>query len=216
MARTHGRAGGTLARKLGKQALILLIWGGLVFLLGTVAFPASPFLSAFLALLGVIWVLSGREVKRGLAAKVKGYIGEAKVGRILEELPEGFRVFHDVDLGGENADHVVVGPGGVFAVEVKNYSGHIQARPDGLYVNGKRNDRVIRQAWRQAHKLGEWLGVEVEPVLVFVGGNLEGERVGRLPVLRPEGLKVFLARAPRKLSYQEARRIFGLLKGKVR
>jgi len=105
---------------------------------------------------------------------------------------------------------------GVFNVGVKNYSGHIQARPDGLYVNGRRNDQVVRQAWRRAHKLRAWLGVEVEPVLVFVGGKLEEEAVGRLAVLRPRDLPTFLARKPRRLSYGEARRIFELLERKTR
>ena len=58
--------------------------------------------------------------------------------------------------------------------------------------------------------------MEVEPVLVFVGGKLEGEAVGRLAVLRPRDLPTFLARKPRQLSYGEARRIFELLERKTR
>ena len=109
------------------------------------------------------------------------------MGALLEALPEGWRVFHDVELEGENADHVVVGPPGVFSVEVKHYAGRVVARPDGLFVNGRRQDRIVRQAWRQAHMLEAWLGVEVQPVLVFVGSEVEGARAGPLPVLTPEG-----------------------------
>jgi hypothetical protein len=81
-------------------------------------------------------------------------------------LPAPWRVFHDVDLGGENADHVVVGAVGVFNVEVKNFSGKISAKSGGLYAHGRRYDKVVRQAHRQAHALRERLGVDVTPLLV--------------------------------------------------
>lgn len=216
MARVKGKAGGTLQKRLLRAALALLGLGLFTYLLIKLLAPWAGFLALPLTVLAVAKLLQDKEVERTVVATARGYLGEAQVGRVLEGLPEGFRVYHDVDLGGENADHVVVGPGGVFNVEVKNYSGHIQARPDGLYINGKRNDQVVRQAWRQAHKLRAWLGVEVEPVLVFVGGKLEGEAVGRLAVLRPKDLPTFLTRKPRRLSYGEARRIFELLERKTR
>jgi len=53
-----------------------------------------------------------------------GYLGERAVGEYLEQLREnGFRIFHDVPCEGRkknfNIDHVVVGPTGVAAIEVK-------------------------------------------------------------------------------------------------
>ena len=53
-----------------------------------------------------------------------GYLGERAVAEYLEPLrAEGFRVFHDVPAQGRrknfNIDHVVVGPSGVTAIEVK-------------------------------------------------------------------------------------------------
>jgi Nuclease-related domain. len=53
-----------------------------------------------------------------------GYLGERAVAEYLEPLREnGFRIFHDVPCEGRkrnfNIDHVVVGPSGVTAVEVK-------------------------------------------------------------------------------------------------
>lgn len=178
--------------------------------------PWAGFLAFPVAIIVVSRFLQDKDVENFLVANTRGYLGENRVGRILEELPEGFGVFHDVDLGEENADHVVVGPGGVFNVEVKNYSGSIRVRPNGLYVNGKRNDKIIRQAWRQAHKLKELLGVEVEPVLVFIKGHLDGERVGRLPILKPDTLKKFLLDRPKRLTPEEIRQIFALLENKVR
>src|SRR5438132_9418536 len=54
-----------------------------------------------------------------------GYLGERAVAEYLEPLRQnGFRIFHDVPCEGRktnfNIDHVVVGPTGVAAIEVKN------------------------------------------------------------------------------------------------
>lgn len=53
-----------------------------------------------------------------------GYLGERAVAEYLDPLRgEGWRIFHDVPAEGRrknfNIDHVVVGPGGVAAIEVK-------------------------------------------------------------------------------------------------
>lgn len=216
MARKVGSAGKTLARRLGRIALVLLGFGFAAWLLVKLLAPWMGALALPLAFLAVVRLLQDKEVEREVVAKARGYLGEARVGRVLEALPFPWRVFHDVDLGGENADHVVVGPAGVFNVEVKNYTGPIRATPQGLWVRGERRDDLVRQAWRQAHKLRELLGVEVEPLLVFVGGRLEGRRVGRLPVLPPEEVGAYLRGLPARLSFTEAQRVSKLLEGRVR
>lgn len=53
-----------------------------------------------------------------------GYLGERAVAEYLDPLrTEGWRIFHDIPAEGHrknfNIDHVVVGPGGVAAIEVK-------------------------------------------------------------------------------------------------
>ncbi len=217
MARVKGRAGGTLLRKIAVALAILLGAAASAGIVGRLlspylAWPLTVFASAFLLKLA----LEDKAFRQAFRAKAKGLLGERRVGTLLEGLPEGWRVFHDVDLGGENADHVVVGPPGVFSIEVKNYAGQVVARPDGLFVNGRRQDRIVRQAWRQARKLEAVLGVEVQPVLVFAGGAVEGTRAGRLPVLTPEGLLEFLRESPRRLNYAEARRIFQALSTRLR
>ena len=132
MARKVGSAGKTLARRLGRIALVLLGFGFAVWLLVQLFAPWMGALALPLAFLAVMRLLQDKEVEREVVAKARGYLGEARVGRVLEALPSPWRVFHDVDLGGENADHVVVGPAGVFNVEVKNYTGLIRATPQGL------------------------------------------------------------------------------------
>jgi hypothetical protein len=56
----------------------------------------------------------------------RGARGEESVGAILDELRSGgWYVIHDLALGRGNIDHVLVGPGGVFAVETKSHRGRI-------------------------------------------------------------------------------------------
>ncbi|MFJ7954159.1 nuclease-related domain-containing protein [Lysinibacillus sp. NPDC096418] len=67
--------------------------------------------------------------------KVKaGLVGEDKVLRILAKLPNTYSVFPDVLVVSgrkeSQLDTIVVGPSGVFVVEVKNYAGVIKGNAD--------------------------------------------------------------------------------------
>ncbi len=83
------------------------------------------YLVSVLYYVGLIW-LGWYLRKQGklLASYRQGMQGERFVGQQLMEqlLPEGFKVFHDLDFGTFNIDHVVVGPNGVFAIETKTWS----------------------------------------------------------------------------------------------
>jgi hypothetical protein len=203
MSIRHGTAGKTLRNKLLILMAFLLIVGVggylLIRLFVPLLAPAAPILAFFL----VARMLGSKEVSRTVRALGKGYLGELTVAKHLEQLPTGWRVFHDLDLGGENVDHLVIGPAGIFNVEVKNYSGRVIATPKGLYNKGQRQDEVVKQAWRQSHRLKEIFGVEVKPILVFVGDQLEGDQVGKLPVKRPEELLSYFKGLPKVWEYAE-------------
>lgn len=203
MALKHGRAGKTLRNKLSKVAVVLGMMGFSTWLIIKISVPWLAPVAPLLAVLVIFRLLEDKDVSRNISALSKGYAGEAYVGKVLETLPSGWRVFHDLDLGGENVDHLVIGPGGVFSLEVKNYSGKVTATPTGLYNKGERQDKIVKQAWRQSHKLRELLGVEVVPILVFVGDELEGSRVGRLMVKRPRELVPFFRNLPKVWEYKE-------------
>ena len=69
---------------------------------------------------------------------VRGERGEMQVAEVLEDLrSSGYRPFHDLKRDGFNIDHVLVGPGGVFAIETKFRSGHGEItfrNGEGLFV----------------------------------------------------------------------------------
>ena len=146
-------------------------------------------------------------------AASKGMQGERLVGRELKKLPEGWRVWHDLDIGGENLDHVVASAKGVFVVEAKNYAGSVLATPKGLYTHGQKtpNDKVTKQVWRQVYKLNDLLeGQFVTPLLVFTG-EVKGHKAKGVSCVTLEQLVPFLREHESRLSYEDARRLFGTL-----
>lgn len=128
-----------------------------------------------------------------------GAIGEQVVGRELDQLMSlGYQVFHDVQFGNWNIDHVVVGPKGVFAVETKtwrkpsvdsNLAAKVVFDGEALSIPGKWKSRsAIQQARNNAKSLSEWIAkaagesVSVVPVVALPGWALEIERFGDVAV----------------------------------
>lgn len=111
-----------------------------------------------------------------------GAEGERKTGHHLDGLREaGFVVLHDrkVPGYGDNLDHVVIGPSGVWAVQTKNVAGKIEIAGDSLRIRGYRQDRMVDQVYREAAAIQVALGtslagvgVTVTPVLCIHRGEL--------------------------------------------
>ena len=99
---------------------------------------------------GILKTLFGGK-SRDIEALGKGYQDERRIGRELKNLPEGWRVWHDLNLGSENIDHLVASAKGVFIIEAKNYQGSVLALNAGLYTHGNKrpNAKVTAQVWRQ-------------------------------------------------------------------
>jgi hypothetical protein len=111
---------------------------------------------------------------------VRGERGELRVAEVLDDLRRyEYRLFHDVVRDGFNVDHVVVGPGGVFAIETKFRSGtgEITFRNgEGLFVGGFPEEKdSLNQARASAAEVNRLIketcqmDVWVKPVVVFVG-----------------------------------------------
>lgn len=149
-----------------------------------------PFLA--LAIIGVSMCLSGWRQFMSYRGWRKGVEGERAVARVLEGLRDaGWFVFHDVfPREGEawNIDHILVGPGGIFAVETKwkgKPAEDTQLVWDGRtllrqFKSGKRlpdefGTAGVEQARRNATTLAEVLRNEtgrrweVDAALVFPG-----------------------------------------------
>lgn len=143
----------------------------------------------------------------------KGAAGERAVQEVLAQLPPGWAVFHDLHWPGRqraNIDHVVVGPGGVFVIDAKNWSGQIRVRDGVLRQNGYRRDSAVdsaRAAARSIASLVPSLPVEaVIPVVCFTSETAPQTTVGGITLCAVSSLKSLILGhpatiAPEWLSY---------------
>ncbi|MFJ1582077.1 nuclease-related domain-containing protein [Streptomyces sp. NPDC088197] len=106
-----------------------------------------------------------------------GLVGERVVGRELARLDRhGWRTLHSIPLSPKNdIDHLLIGPGGVFTINTKNYPGmDVWVGDDSVTINrgpGRPHVRKSRaEAVRARDVLQRGCGfpVAVKPLLVFV------------------------------------------------
>lgn len=186
MARVIGKASGYLWRSAGKYyllslAVVLLVLAGMVGALKLMTFAAASgsigLVICLLILVKTLDIVFGKAPKR-LERKgdryLRGRSGEIECGRVLAKLPDRYTVFRDVTIDKYgNIDYVVVGPNGVWVVEVKNHGGRVGFDGRVLTLNGKpfRDKDVLRQANDEAMRLKKLL----EPAIgrrLYVGAML--------------------------------------------
>ena len=126
----------------------------------------------------------------------RGADGEVATAHALAALPvSGWFVLHDVRWPGKrfaNIDHVVIGPGGVFVIDSKAWSGAVGVRDGVLRQNGCQRDSAVAGATDAAMAVAEQVsGVDpraVQPVLCFVGDHHDRGRAGDVLLCTPSTL----------------------------
>ncbi|OGY91612.1 MAG: hypothetical protein A3B31_00595 [Candidatus Komeilibacteria bacterium RIFCSPLOWO2_01_FULL_53_11] len=106
---------------------------------------------------------------------VVGQEAEWNVEDALAALPSGFVPIADLNLSNRgNIDNVVVGPTGVWALEVKSHKGFITRKSDKLLCNGHPFEKdFLSQVWAEAYSVRDFfkkalnIDLKVQPVLVF-------------------------------------------------
>lgn len=132
-----------------------------------------------------------------------GFLGEYQVAIELEGLPAAFTVFNNVNTERGNLDHVVVGPTGLFAIETKNWRGHITATADGeLLKNGKPATaphvrRFVSRAMMvrdQAIALTHRDDFRIRPVMVFPKAHVDASygSTGKAHCVRLDALREYI------------------------
>jgi len=126
-----------------------------------------------------------------------GFLGERAVGEELNQLmAHGWSVFHDVPFADNpgakpfNVDHVVVGSGGLFAIETKTRRKRKESGGHEVASNGQTltfpwgsEDFGVKQAQEHAHHLSQWLSKKLQvdmranAILVLPGWYVQ--RTGR-------------------------------------
>jgi hypothetical protein len=85
------------------------------------------------------WGLRFRPTPDAIAWR-RGAAGERRTARVLSPLEgHGWAVLHDlaVPRSQANIDHLVIGPGGVFVIDSKQYRGRLQLDPSGRLWHGR-------------------------------------------------------------------------------
>ena len=141
---------------------------------------------------------AGLKLKKRISHADTGAKAEQAVAEALNELPDDYYVFHDLEFPGFNIDHVVLGPNGIFLVETKSQKGNITQENDVLLRNGRKFFKdFLKQCWSQAYSLRDHLnaerlrGLSIKPILCFsqgfveIRGPVRGVAVLNVGYLRP-------------------------------
>mgnify|MGYP003419092272 FL=1 len=144
--------------------------------------PPYPLLWTFIAVISVgVSIMKGMEALRKIKNIKLGRDGEKIVGQSLEKLrAKGYLVFHDIDTGRGNTDHVLVGPDGVFTIETKTRSkdGDQRISCNGRFIiegRGISTEKPVIQAKGEAAWFQSFindrtgLSVRVRPVIIYPG-----------------------------------------------
>ena len=182
MASIHGVAG-EWARVKGTVLGLWPLFAG-VFAAGCSAAYAfsNPAVGGALFVVAAVWcAVSLARGLRHVERYFKGARGEERVAGILQKLPDGYHVFNDFVACGRHVDHVVVGSGGVFAVETKFWLGRVTLDDGHILLDGQLTDRpplrqVLKEAEAVRNELAKrgWKG-EVTPVLAFASDTFEAK-----------------------------------------
>jgi len=150
-----------------------------------------------------------------------GEKGERRVSEVLRTLRDrNYVTFDDLLLEGVNIDHVVVGPGGVFAIETKTYSvfgnGIAGIAANGeLHLSGK---PALKDALNQARSSAALISAEVKrwtarevwvtPVVVLPGWRIDPPKSETtVIVLNEEIVSEFFKTRGEKLSHAQVREV---------
>jgi Nuclease-related domain len=109
----------------------------------------------------------------------RGARGERRTARQLDRLAKhGWVVFHDLAVPDSraNADHLLIGPAGVFLADSKNWRGRLAFAPDGtLWLGSYPLTATLATIGFEARAIAGALavpGLAVEPLLVVHGSTI--------------------------------------------
>jgi hypothetical protein len=135
----------------------------------------------------------------------RGAAGERHTARLLSPLErQGWAVLHDLAIprSRANLDHLVIGPGGVFVIDSKQYRGCLQLDPSGRLWHGRYplapTLRAVSWEADQAAQVLPDPGVAVVPILAVHGAQVPWGKVvtNGVPVVAARRLPSMLCSLP--------------------
>jgi hypothetical protein len=140
---------------------------------------ADPEAASFLAAASLVILLKSscrRWVRRFLGKKRTDPVAE-----VLRSLADDYIVLNDIVLPDSKGtvDYLLIGPNGIFTIEIKNYSGVVKCEEDEWFVGGKPVRSLSKQAKRNSIAVRGCLAKlfsnsptglpYIVPLLVFLG-----------------------------------------------
>jgi hypothetical protein len=173
-------------------------------LLGSLLAPRLGLVLGGLAAMAAGWGLRFRPSPDAVAWQ-RGATGERRTARLLSQLErQGWAVLHDLAVPGSraNIDHLVIGPGGVFVIDSKQYRGRLQLDPTGRLWHGRYSlGSALRAVSFEADQAAQVLpdpGVVVRPIMAIHGAQVPWGKVvmDGIPVVPAKRLPSMLRALP--------------------
>lgn len=157
------------------------------------------------------------RLERSAAMWERGAHGEVEVARVLATLSTEWIVLHDIAWPGRqraNIDHVAIGPGGVFVVDAKNWTGRIEVRDQVLMQNGRRREETVASAAQAAIALQAFVAMPVlcMGVLCFVRDEPMSGWARDVMVCTTANLPTMLGTRPRVMSAHDVQECAGIVR----
>jgi hypothetical protein len=182
---------------------------------GVLGRQLAPRLGLIVAALAVVvagWGLRFRPSPHAVAWR-RGAAGERRTARLLNPLERhGWAVLHDLAVPGSqaNIDHLVIGPGGVFVVDSKQYRGRLRLDASGrLWHSGYPLAPALRAVDFEADRAAQVLAdpcVVVLPIVAVHGAQVPWGKVVTqgVPVVAARRLPSMLCALPAVLGPERA------------
>lgn len=188
------------------------------------AFGHRTMLSGMLAVVAVVFGVSSLKVLGKLSdeqlresrKEEKGADGERDFVMYLRDLPDTYTVISDLDFADSygNIDHLIIGPTGVFAIDVKAWKGTVTSDGKGeLMSNGKSTDKPqVRYFTRRTMDLKDRIKAltKLEPyiqcVFAFMHTHVDAKwgTTGSVHCIRAEQIVDYITKARVKKPFSPA------------
>jgi hypothetical protein len=173
----------TWTRSLPWRVAVLLGAAAAGGVLGRLLAPRLGLIVAGLAVAAAGWGTWFRPSPDAIAWR-RGAEGERRTARLLDPLERhGWAVLHDLAVPGSraNIDHLVIGPGGVFVIDSKQYRGRLRLDPTGRLWHGRYPlAPTLRGVDFEADRAAQVLadpGVVVVPIVAVHGAQVPWGKV---------------------------------------
>jgi hypothetical protein len=191
-------------RTLPWRVAVILGAGAAGGVLGSLLVPRLGLVLGGLAVMAAGWRLRFRPSPEAVVWR-RGAAGERRTARLLAALERhGWAVLHDLAVPGSraNIDHLVIGPGGVFLIDSKQYRGRLQLDPSGRLWHGRYplalTLRTVSFEADQAARVLPDPGVAVVPIVAVHGARVPWGKVvvQGVPVVSARRMPSMLGQLP--------------------